>query len=98
MLNESHATQRQRDMPLRVLLARLRHEGCGGGAGRAELMSGVDGVSSWPVRRIVLRSSPRPSSPIAGSRRCEAGRANVKSKDAEPAPRRPWVPSPADLP
>jgi hypothetical protein len=29
MLNEAHATQRQRDMPMRVLLARMRHDGCG---------------------------------------------------------------------
>jgi hypothetical protein len=45
--------ERQRDMPLRVLLARARHNGCGGRQGRVELVSGV---SSEPVRRIVLRS------------------------------------------
>jgi hypothetical protein len=55
MLNESHAPDRQRDMVLRVLLARMRHEDCGGRAGRAELISGIDGVSAHPVRRIVLR-------------------------------------------
>jgi hypothetical protein len=33
MLNEAHAG-RQGDMPIRVLLARMRHEGCGGRAGR----------------------------------------------------------------
>ena len=58
MLNEAHAPQRQRDMPLRVLLARARHDGCGGRAGRVELLSGVDGVSGRPVRRIVLRAGP----------------------------------------
>ena len=56
MLNESHAPKRQRDMPLRVLIARTRHDGCGGRAGRAELLTGIDGASSRPVRRIVLRS------------------------------------------
>jgi hypothetical protein len=35
--------------------SRIRHEGCGGRAGKAELLTGIDGVSSWPVRRIVLR-------------------------------------------
>jgi hypothetical protein len=55
MINEAHAPDRQRDMPIRVLLARARHEGCGGGAGKVELLTGIDGVSSRPVRRIVLR-------------------------------------------
>lgn len=55
MLNESHAPDRQRGMPLRVLLARARHDGCGGRPGRVELITGIDGVSSRPVRRIVLR-------------------------------------------
>ena len=55
MLNEAHAPERQRDMPIRVLLARARHDGCGGRAARVELMTGIDGVSSQPVRRIVLR-------------------------------------------
>jgi hypothetical protein len=54
MLNESHMTERQRGMVLRVLLSRMRHDGCGGRAGRAELLTGIDGVSSRPVRRIVL--------------------------------------------
>jgi hypothetical protein len=54
MLGETHAPERQREMPLRVLLARARHDGCGGRAGRVELLTGVDGVSSRPVRRIVL--------------------------------------------
>jgi hypothetical protein len=56
MLQEVHAPDRQREMPLRVLLSRARHEGCGGGAEKAELLTGVAGVSSRPVRRIVLRA------------------------------------------
>jgi hypothetical protein len=56
MLNEAHVTAGQRKMLLRDFLVRARHEGCGGRAAKAELMTGVDGVSSRPVRRIVLRS------------------------------------------
>ena len=55
MLNEAHTTGRRREMPLRARLARMRHDGCGGIAGKAELLTGIDGVSSRPVRRIVLR-------------------------------------------
>jgi hypothetical protein len=33
----------------------MRHDGCGGRVGRAQLLTGVEGVSSGPVRRIVLR-------------------------------------------
>ena len=42
-------------MPIRAILAKMRHDGCGGRAEKAELLSGVDGVSSRPVRKIVLR-------------------------------------------
>jgi hypothetical protein len=42
MLNEAHTTGR-------------RHDGCGGIAGKAGLLTGIDGVPSCPVRRIVLR-------------------------------------------
>jgi hypothetical protein len=54
MLNEAHTTGRRRDMPLRALLARTRHDGCGGIAGKAELLTGIESASSRPVRRIVL--------------------------------------------
>ena len=56
MLNEAHTGQRRATLELRTLIARMRHEGCGGGAGKVELLTGIDGVSSRPVRRIVLRS------------------------------------------
>jgi hypothetical protein len=39
------------DMPLRHILDRMRHDGCGGRAGRTELVTGIEGVSSRPVRR-----------------------------------------------
>jgi hypothetical protein len=52
MLNESHAPERQGDVPLRILIARMRRDGYGGRPGRMELLSGIDGVSSQPVRRF----------------------------------------------
>jgi hypothetical protein len=32
----------------------MRHDGCGGLAGKAELLSGIEGASSRPVRKIAL--------------------------------------------
>jgi hypothetical protein len=52
MLNEAHARWRGRS--LRDIIARMRHDGCGGRAGKAELLTGIEGVSGRPVRRIVL--------------------------------------------
>ena len=37
---------------LREILDRMRHDGCGGSAGKAELITGIEGVSSRPVRQI----------------------------------------------
>jgi hypothetical protein len=54
MHNEVHMPDRQRGMVLRVLLSRMRHEDCGSRAARAELLTGIEGVSSRPMRRIVL--------------------------------------------
>jgi hypothetical protein len=51
IVNEAHAA-RWRDRMLRDILARMRHDGCGGLAGKAELLSGAEGVSSRPVRKI----------------------------------------------
>jgi hypothetical protein len=52
MMNEAHAPWRARTM--RDILRIMRHGGCGGIAGKAELLTGIEGVSSRPVRRIVL--------------------------------------------
>jgi hypothetical protein len=52
MVNKAHA--KWRDRTLRDILARMRHDGCGGLAAKAELLTGIEGVSSRPVRRIVL--------------------------------------------
>jgi hypothetical protein len=55
MLNEAHASDAQRYMLLRDLLARMRHECCGGRPAKAELLTGSEAASSGPVQRIVLR-------------------------------------------
>ena len=52
MFAETHF--KQRDMALREIINRMRHDGCGGRAGRVELATGIDGVTSRPVRKIVL--------------------------------------------
>jgi hypothetical protein len=54
IVNEADVPNRLREMPIRDLLAWIRHHGCGGRATRAELLTGIEGVSSRPVRRIVL--------------------------------------------
>ena len=53
MVNQVHTAKS--DLPLRDLLDKMRHERCGGRAGKAELLTGIEGVSSRPVRRILLR-------------------------------------------
>ena len=45
-------------MPIRDILDRMRHDGCGGRAGKVELLTGIEGASSQPVRRIVLITNP----------------------------------------
>jgi hypothetical protein len=52
MFSETHSAQG--DMLIRDIIARMRHDGCGGRAGKVELLSGIEGASSRPVRRIVL--------------------------------------------
>ena len=52
MLNEAHTAQR--DLPIRTILDRMRHDGCCGRAGQVELLTGIEGASSRPVRKIVL--------------------------------------------
>ncbi len=42
------------DMLIRDIIARMRHDGCGGKARKVELLTGIEDASSRPVRRIVL--------------------------------------------
>jgi hypothetical protein len=58
MINESHAATKLRGRPLSEILARMRHDGCGGLPGKAELLSGIEGASSRPVRKIALMAAP----------------------------------------
>ena len=37
-----------------VAAASIRHDGYGGRAGKAELLTSIEGVSNRPVRKIVL--------------------------------------------
>ena len=52
MLNEAH--MKRSDVPIRDIIARMRHDGCGGRAGKVELLTGIEGASSRPVRRIAV--------------------------------------------
>jgi hypothetical protein len=42
------------------LFDRVRHDGCGGRAGKVELLTGIESASSRPVRRIVLQQWAAP--------------------------------------
>ena len=42
------------DLPIRTILRRARHEGCGGRVAKAELLTGLEAATSRPVRRIML--------------------------------------------
>ena len=58
MVNEAHAPWRDRS--LFDILHQMRHDGCGGLPGGAELLTGIEGASSRPVRRIVLLGGAAP--------------------------------------
>jgi hypothetical protein len=51
MHDEPHAA-RWRERRLADILRRMRHDGCGGRARKAELLTGIEGASSRPVRLI----------------------------------------------
>jgi len=53
MVNETY--MKRGAMPIRDIISRMRHDGCGGRAEKVELITGIEGASSRPVRRIVLR-------------------------------------------
>src|SRR4029077_17980042 len=50
MFSETHAAG-QRGMLIRDIIARMRHDGCGGRAGKVELLTGTEGSRRPPVRR-----------------------------------------------
>ena len=39
-------------MPIRDIIAWMRHDGCSGRAARVELLTGIEGANSRPVRKI----------------------------------------------
>jgi hypothetical protein len=49
MFSETHSAQR--DMLIRDIIKRMRHDGCGGRPGKAEVLTGIEGASNRPVRR-----------------------------------------------
>ena len=54
LFNEAHSAQHY--MLLRNILDRMRHDGCGGMVGKAEMLAGLEGASSRPVRLIALKN------------------------------------------
>ncbi len=54
LVNQAH--MRWDNLPIRTILDRMLHDGCGGRAGRVELLTGIERASSRPVRKIVLRT------------------------------------------
>jgi hypothetical protein len=54
VINEAKAI-RWRSRTLADILQRMRHDGCGGLPGKAELLTGIEGFSSRPVCKILLR-------------------------------------------
>jgi hypothetical protein len=54
MVNQAH--MKRGDMPIRDIIAKMRHDDRGVLAAKVELTTGIEGASSRPVRRIVLRS------------------------------------------
>jgi hypothetical protein len=53
---DREAHMKHGDMRIRTILDRMRHDGCGGRAGKAELLTDIEGTSSRAVRKIVLLS------------------------------------------
>jgi hypothetical protein len=48
-------------MRIRDILDRMRHDGCGGRPEKAELLTGIEGASSRPVRGLCYRFGREPS-------------------------------------
>ena len=79
-MNQVHSAQRA--MLIRDIIDKMRHDGCGGRAGKAELLTGIEGVSSRPgaqdgaapLRCETIHSS-RPSRRSITASKCRALRA-----------------------
>jgi hypothetical protein len=66
-INQAHMPRSER--PLRIILARMRHEHCGGRAAKAELLTSVGGVSRRPVTAGLTGSKTMGALPIEEHRR-----------------------------
>ena len=75
MIAETHMAHGE--MWLRDIIARMRHDGCSGRPGKVELVTGIEGASSRPVRRIDLLDGcpstlPQPPLRFRGDQPCPA--------------------------
>ena len=68
MFAETHFAQR--NMQLREIIKRMRHDGCGGRAGKVELMTGIEGShqSAGAEDRAVGVGGPAPPGDFGGAR------------------------------
>jgi hypothetical protein len=84
MLNEAHTSGGRRAMPIRALLARMRHDVCGGQPGRAELLTGIAACGTMRVtsRKSRVRKN-RPPGSVRAEPNGRATRPQAVSEDAE---------------
>ena len=79
MINQVHYARPT--MLIREILAKMRHERCGGLVGKAELLTGIEGVSSRPVRRIVcLATAEAAAGRIPGGVLCPSPRVGTSGR------------------
>jgi hypothetical protein len=100
IINEAHAKWRGY-RTLRLILARMRHDGCGGLAGQAELVTAADSASSRPVRKPAAVRQYRqfalaylPSPVTATSLDAHRHRSPLEGVRSPPAGRAKYVGSP----
>jgi hypothetical protein len=79
MVNETHTPQRA--MQIRDILAKMRHDGCGGRAGKVELITGIEGASSRPggLRRTWGRDGAPRCRDRSQARSCARWAVNIAS-------------------
>jgi hypothetical protein len=67
MLNEAHTAHR--DLPIRTILDRMRHDGCGGRAGKAELLTVPTRADAAQDLELAAALRRRTTVPSGGSQR-----------------------------
>jgi hypothetical protein len=63
MISETHANAAQRDMLIRDIIARMRHDGCGGRAGQIELLTALTALRPDRCERSCYAPSDAPAAP-----------------------------------